>query len=927
LALQAWGNLAVAAEQDWPQWRGPNRDGVALNSPRLLDTWPKDGPPLLWKSEWLPGCEEGGCGDPVVADGKVFVYANAKIPNGGGDSYRAITTNLLALAGWNAGLPDALARRIEAAWAATNRPSSAGWKWYDSDTVYKPGALNAFLAQKPELAQYIRDFLATLAPEDVQRHGDYIRRRLCMDLGKPRWGVPNSPSWETLVKLSSMTNVGHRSRREWAAALDKVAPGTGSLIDCFPIYPFWYGVFSMADSIFCLDAASGRTLWRQDFPEPWSVATANSNRVQWWCFDSIGACAAPAVVDGRCYVSGAMGLYCLSAANGARLWQVPGEPVHSQVLVVDGVVYDGGRGRACDAATGKILWTHPRWPQGRWPVKDDQYRWCPPLLWRHDGSTYLIATDGGVSGYACLEPRTGRERWFLQTPVALFNTLRGDILVTSAPYGAGGTRAYRLTPTGAEPLWKAGFGCTDGQLLDGPRLHALDRCVDLRSGEIHWRSALGIDSVAPPLLVDGKIIAQWGSSHQITKQWGGGYQVVMFRATPEAYVELGRFNPHACHMCSPAVADGRLYVRLLDSLACYDLQEHGIYLDRVDATRDTLTFRFAQTGGGLAEDAPAGLRLLDADGLATPAAAHVQGDALVVDIHDAPVPFRLSCTNSTGKGRNGKPLPPFTWSLPRALRLRSCLDHAIVLASDRPLVPEGKWDAAATYTVAGAAVTNVLVDPSLRSVQLITDRAWKPGDKVDLSYAVFPATAGEARRATLAFTVTPPVRPAARFIRKDTLTSGNWKGLYGAEGAVICGNRQAPAPAGVQVSAPPDGSSMWAASATEPRYLQLAGTSEGRSIRNWASGDQFDIGIDITDGREHQVAAYCLDWGRKTELRVDVLDADTKVVLDTQSVQGHANGHYLVWNIQGQVILRFSTTVQLEGTTAVVGGVFFDPAK
>jgi outer membrane protein assembly factor BamB len=35
---------------DWPQWRGPNRDGVSRET-GLLKQWPADGPPLLWKAK------------------------------------------------------------------------------------------------------------------------------------------------------------------------------------------------------------------------------------------------------------------------------------------------------------------------------------------------------------------------------------------------------------------------------------------------------------------------------------------------------------------------------------------------------------------------------------------------------------------------------------------------------------------------------------------------------------------------------------------------------------------------------------------------------------------------------------------------------------------------------------------------------------
>lgn len=38
-----------AQSGDWPQWRGPNRDGVSKEA-GLLKTWPTDGPPLVWKA-------------------------------------------------------------------------------------------------------------------------------------------------------------------------------------------------------------------------------------------------------------------------------------------------------------------------------------------------------------------------------------------------------------------------------------------------------------------------------------------------------------------------------------------------------------------------------------------------------------------------------------------------------------------------------------------------------------------------------------------------------------------------------------------------------------------------------------------------------------------------------------------------------------
>lgn len=61
---------APTVAADWPQWRGPNRDGVSAET-GLLNEWPKEGPKLGWKAD-LGGV---GYGSPSVAGGKVFVLA------------------------------------------------------------------------------------------------------------------------------------------------------------------------------------------------------------------------------------------------------------------------------------------------------------------------------------------------------------------------------------------------------------------------------------------------------------------------------------------------------------------------------------------------------------------------------------------------------------------------------------------------------------------------------------------------------------------------------------------------------------------------------------------------------------------------------------------------------------------------------------
>ena len=59
VAIIAYPLLAIdtkpAAKRDkspWPQWRGPNRDGVSSDT-GLLKQWPEEGPPLAWTAKGL----------------------------------------------------------------------------------------------------------------------------------------------------------------------------------------------------------------------------------------------------------------------------------------------------------------------------------------------------------------------------------------------------------------------------------------------------------------------------------------------------------------------------------------------------------------------------------------------------------------------------------------------------------------------------------------------------------------------------------------------------------------------------------------------------------------------------------------------------------------------------------------------------------
>lgn len=58
-------SLLIAA--DWPQWRGPHRDGVSTET-GLLAKWPKDGPQLVWTFDKAGA----GYAGPAIVGGKLY---------------------------------------------------------------------------------------------------------------------------------------------------------------------------------------------------------------------------------------------------------------------------------------------------------------------------------------------------------------------------------------------------------------------------------------------------------------------------------------------------------------------------------------------------------------------------------------------------------------------------------------------------------------------------------------------------------------------------------------------------------------------------------------------------------------------------------------------------------------------------------------
>ena len=71
-ALFAGWLVMSASATDWPQWRGLERNGISPET-GLLDTWPKGGPPQVWKTQGLGR----GYSSLAISKGRLFTQGQS----------------------------------------------------------------------------------------------------------------------------------------------------------------------------------------------------------------------------------------------------------------------------------------------------------------------------------------------------------------------------------------------------------------------------------------------------------------------------------------------------------------------------------------------------------------------------------------------------------------------------------------------------------------------------------------------------------------------------------------------------------------------------------------------------------------------------------------------------------------------------------
>jgi len=332
-----------------------------------------------------------------------------------------------------------------------------------------------------------------------------------------------------------------------------------------------------------LDAASGKELWATPIGLAKYPGGGDSGARDNQGGD--GPRSTPSVDSGRVYVYSAdMVLTCLDATSGKLLWkkdiitEFNGKNIgwkSAMSPAVDGdLVYvaGGGAGQAMlafDKVGGVDVWK----------AGDDAFTHASPLVATVHGVRQVIYMM--QSGLVAVDAAKGTELWRQafphRTSTACLPVLAGDIVFCTAGYEIG-SAAYQIVKRGNQfttrelwrvkgnkhvaslwspPVYKDGFlygMMSFKQFGRGPL-----KCVDIKTGEVKWEQAgFGTGNV---VLVGNHLVALSDD----------GY-VSLVEASPAGFKESARFKaiPGKC-WSTPALADGRLYVRSTKEGACFDL--------------------------------------------------------------------------------------------------------------------------------------------------------------------------------------------------------------------------------------------------------------------------------------------------------------------------------------------------------------------
>ena len=245
-AASGAGAPAPAPSGDWPQFRGPQRDGVARASAHLVRSWPASGPRLLWQ---VPIGE--GYSHLAVVDGRIFTLFG--------------TNDIEYLGAFDATNGHQLwQQRTDAELSNDQGSGPRSTPTYDAGMLYVQSAQGQLLA------------VSAANGKVAWRHD------LAKEFGArmPTWGIASSPLVEGDLLLVAVGGRGGRSAMAFDKHSGKVVwsalderPGYASPI-ALTAAGVRQAIFFTGSSVAGVGAADGRVLWQIPWTTDYDVNAA-----------------------------------------------------------------------------------------------------------------------------------------------------------------------------------------------------------------------------------------------------------------------------------------------------------------------------------------------------------------------------------------------------------------------------------------------------------------------------------------------------------------------------------------------------------------------------------------------------------------------------------------------------------------------------
>lgn len=425
------------------------------------------------------------------------------------------------------------------------------------------------------------------------------------------------PVWRAEMPMQSGWGTGVDSRYTWRAPFGTVCGGSGTpVVAQGRVYLFHYapsgepdaklvekvlGDFEkqqkrqpsdverealinycrpLADTIItCLDAQTGAVLWSVRVP----FLSGNYQTHKWRGLNPT-ALVTDGVVIANDYASNWV---ALNATTGEVLWTLQrSQKVESNQAAV-GAVRAGALAilpavgsepaTGVDPRTGKVVWQQPGGRQA--------------LVWGKPGGERVLFLGGKAP--VCHEAASGKLLWTMTENLVGSSgsaaLIQGDILVGHVipdPKKQGGFfQGWKLSDTGAEKIWQEDFLAFDENLtvtLGSDRAFLVGRneirSVDLVTGKLLGKQVF--DEKTNPigsnqwlaLVGDRLLLSPEGQHGSQGLQWldaKGDHKALSPRWAPPN----NSTTAYAVHSLGFPIVDGRLFVRGMDGIYCYDLRK------------------------------------------------------------------------------------------------------------------------------------------------------------------------------------------------------------------------------------------------------------------------------------------------------------------------------------------------------------------